>query len=119
VAVAVSEPERFVPGLMATNLVTGNIGLSEGRAQAVVHEAVWGLSVPKLLPGFSVSGGNSSLFAVATLPLAQDLWSSVAAIMLSDCWNIAYQDARIERVALATAMTDGKTGTAPPKLVSG
>jgi autotransporter translocation and assembly factor TamB len=119
VAVAVSEPERFVPGLMATNLVSGTIGLSEGRAQAVMHEAVWGLSVPKLLPGFSVSGGNSSLFAVATLPLAQDLWSSVAAIMLSDCWNIAYQDARIERVALATAMTDGKTATAAAKLVSG
>jgi hypothetical protein len=119
VAVAVSEPERYVPGLVATNLVTGSIGLSEGRAQAVVHEAVWGLSVPKMLPGFSISGGGSSLFAVATLPLAPDLWSSVAAIMLSDCWNIAYQDARIERVALATAMIDGKTASAAAKLVSG
>jgi autotransporter translocation and assembly factor TamB len=119
VAVAVSEPERFVPGLVATSLVTGTIGLFEGRAQAVVHEAVRGLSVPKLLPGFSVSGGDSSLLAVATLPLAPELWSSVAAIMLSNCWNISYQDARIEKVALAAEMTDGKTATAAAKLVSG
>jgi autotransporter translocation and assembly factor TamB len=119
VAVAVSEPERFVPGLVATSLVTGSIGLFEGRAQAVLHEAVRGLSVPKLLPGFSVSGGDSSLFAVATLPLAPDLWSSMAAIMLSRCWNMSYQDARIEKVELATEMTDGKTATAAGKLVSG
>ncbi|MBV8532354.1 MAG: hypothetical protein JO207_00970, partial [Verrucomicrobia bacterium] len=119
VAVAVSEPERYVPGLVATNLVTGSIGLFEGRAQAVVHEDVKGLSVPKMLPGFSVSGGESTLFAVATLPLAPDLWSSVAAIMLSDCWNISYQDARIEKVELATEMTDGKTAAAAGKLVSG
>jgi autotransporter translocation and assembly factor TamB len=119
VAVAVSEPERYVPGLVAASLVTGSVGLFDGRVQAVVHESVKGLSVPKLLPGFSVSGGHSSLFAVATLPLAPDLWSSLAAILLSDCSNISYQDARIEKVELANEMTDGKTATAVGNLVSG
>jgi autotransporter translocation and assembly factor TamB len=119
IAAAVSEPERYVPGLAATSLSTGSIGFLNGRVQAVFHESVARLSMPKAVPGFSVSNVNSNVFAVARFPLSADLWPSLAAVLLTDCANISYQDARIQQVRLAAAITDGKTVTATTSLASG
>ena len=75
--------------------------------------------MPKAVPGFSVSSVNSNVFAVAKLPLSADLWPSLAAVLLTDCSNISYQDARIEQIRLAAATTDGKTAMHSANLASG
>jgi hypothetical protein len=119
IAAAVSEPDRYVPGLTATSLSTGSVGFLNGRAQAVFHESVAGIGMPKTVPGFSISSVHSNVFAVAKFPLLADLWSSLAAVLLTDCTNISYQDARIQQVRLTAGITDGKTAFANARLLSG
>ncbi len=94
IAAWVPDPGRYVPGLTAESLATGSIGLLDGRAQAVFHETVAAISMPKTVPGFSVSGVKTNVFAVARFPVSTDLWTSLAAVLFSDCANISYQDAR-------------------------
>ncbi|MBV8331007.1 MAG: translocation/assembly module TamB domain-containing protein [Verrucomicrobia bacterium] len=118
-AVSVPEPERFVPGLSATSVATGGIELANGRAQAAFTDFVAGIGMEQLLPGFGVSSVDSSLIAAAKLPLSSDLWSSICAEILSDCLEISYRDARIERVQLTGSMTDGKTAAVTANVQSG
>jgi TamB, inner membrane protein subunit of TAM complex len=118
-AAAVSEPERYVPGLNATSLATGSIRLLNGRTQAVFQESVSGISMPKEVPGFAISGVNSNVFAVARLPFSAEVWPSLAAVLLTDCTNIRYQDARIQQIRLAADTTDGKTATTTSTMASG
>ena len=115
----VSEPERYVPGLNATSLATGSVALMNGRAQAVFQESVRDISLPRIVPGFSISGVNSNVFAVLKLPLSAEVWPSLAAVLLTDCSNISYQDARIEQIRLAVGLMDGKTATTSAKMTSG
>ncbi len=119
IAAAVSEPEHFVPGLKAASLATGSIGLLNGRAQAVFQESVADLSMPKTVPGFSISSVNSNVFAVVKFPLSAEVWPSLAAVLFTDCSNIAYQDAAIEQVRLAAGTIDGKTATSNVEMRSG
>ena len=119
IAAAVSDPGRYVPGLNATSLATGSIGLLNGRAQAVFHESVAGISLPKAVPGFSVSAVDSNVFAVAKFPLSGDLWPSLAAVLFTDCGNISYQDARIQQIRLAAEILDGKTMSTKASMASG
>ena len=113
------EPERYVPGLNAASLATGSIGLLNGRAQAVFQESVAGISMPKTVPGFSISSVNSNVFAVARFPLSAEIWPSLAAVLLTDCSNISYQDARIQQIRLAADTMDGKTATTSSTMASG
>ena len=119
VAVSVTEPERFVPGLNATSLASGTIGLVNGRAQALFSESVRDIAMPNSLPGLSLSKVDSLLIAVAALPLDSDIWSSVAAVVSGKCSNIQYQDAHIDTIHLTCAMTDGKAVTSTAKVASG
>jgi autotransporter translocation and assembly factor TamB len=119
IAAMVTDPERYVPGLNATSLATGSVALMNGRAQAVFQESVRNISLPKIVPGFSISGVNSNVFAVLTLPLSEEIWPSLAAVLLTDCSNISYQDARIEQIRLAVGMMDGKTANTDAKMTSG
>ncbi len=119
IAAMVSEPERYVPGLNATSLATGSVALMNGRAQAVFQESVRDISLPRIVSGFSISGVTSNVFAVLQLPLSAEVWPSLAAVLLTDCSNISYQDARIEQVRLAVGLMDGKTATTSAKMTSG
>jgi hypothetical protein len=119
IAASVSEPGRYVPGLTATSLATGSVGLLNGRVQAVFHESVARISMPKTVPGFSISNVKTNIYAVAKLPLSADLWPSLAAVLFTDCANTSYQDARIEQIRLAAAILDGKTATTKVNLSSG
>ncbi len=119
IAASVSDPGRYVPGLTAESLATGSIGLLDGRAQAVFHESVAGISMPKTVPGFSISAIKTNVFAVAKFPISTDLWRSLAAVLFTDCANISYQDARIQQVRLTAATTDGQTLTSDASLASG
>ena len=53
--------------------------------------------MPKTVPGFSISGVNSNVFAVVKFPFSAGVWPSLAAVLLTDCSNIRYQDARSNR----------------------
>jgi autotransporter translocation and assembly factor TamB len=119
IAATISEPERYVPGLNATSLATGSIGLLNGRAQAVFQESVAGISMPKEVPGFSISSVNSNVFAVAKLPFSAAIWPSLAAVLITDCANIRYHDARIQQIRLAADTLDGKTAIATSTMTSG
>ena len=119
IAAAVSEPQRYVPGLNAASLSTGSIGLQNGRAQAVFQESVASISMPKMVPGFSISTVNSNVFAVAQFPFSADIWPSLAAVLLTDCLNISYQDAKIQQIRLTASTTDGKTADTTSTLASG
>jgi autotransporter translocation and assembly factor TamB len=119
IAAAVSEPERYVPGLNATSLATGSVGLSNGRAQAVFQESVTGISMPKEVPGFSISSVNSNVFAVARFPFSTEIWPSLAAVVLTNLSNIRYQDARIQQIGLAAETMDGKTAMTNSTMASG
>jgi hypothetical protein len=119
VAVSVTEPERFVPGLNAVSLTSGAIGLLNGRAQALFSDSVANIAMPKSLPGLSVPNIETLLFAVAAFPLASDIWSSVAAAGSSESSNIQYQDAHIDTIQTTGAMTDGKNVVSTTKVISG
>jgi autotransporter translocation and assembly factor TamB len=119
IAATVSEPERYVPGLNAASLATGSIALLNGRAQAVFQESVAGISMPKTVPGFSISSVNTNVFAVAKFPFSPDVWPSLAAVLLTDCSNISYQDARIQQIRLLARTRDGKTATTSATMTSG
>jgi autotransporter translocation and assembly factor TamB len=119
IAAAVSEPGRYVSGLNASSLATGSVGLANGRAQAVFRESVAAISLPKMVPGFSISSVNSNVFAVVKFPFSPDVWSSLAAVLLTDCANISYQDARIQKIRLVAGATDGKTATTGATMTSG
>jgi autotransporter translocation and assembly factor TamB len=119
IAATVSEPERYVAGLNAASLATGSVGLLNGRVQAVFHESVAGISMPKLLPGFSISSVRSNVFAVARFPLSADLWPSLVGLVFTECSNISYQDAHIPEVRLVIGTTDGKTAITQANLSSG
>jgi hypothetical protein len=119
IAAMVPEPERYVPGLKATSLATGSVALMNGRAQAVFQESVRDISLPSMVSGFSISGVTSNVFAVLQLPLSAEVWPSLAAVLLTDCSNISYQDARFEQIRLAVGLVDGKTATTSAKMTSG
>ena len=110
IAAMVSDTERYVPGLNATSLATGSVALMNGRAQAVFQESVRDISLPKIVPGFSISGVNSNVFAVLKFPLSAEIWPSLAAVLLTDCSNISYQDARIEQIRLAVGHDGRQNG---------
>jgi autotransporter translocation and assembly factor TamB len=118
-AVSVTEPERFVPGLNAASLLSGSIGLLNGRAQAVFSDSVEDIGLPKSLPAFSISKVDTRLIAVAALPIASDIWSSIFAVITTECSNIRYQDALVEKIQLAGGMTDGKTVATKTYVASG
>jgi autotransporter translocation and assembly factor TamB len=119
IAAMVTEPERYVPGLNAGSLATGSVALMNGRAQAVFQESVAGISLPRMVPGFSISGVNSNVFAVVKFPLSADVWPSLAGVLLTDVSSISYQDARIQQIRLAVGMMDGKTATTSARMSSG
>src|SRR5271165_2634391 len=119
VAVSLTQPERFVPGLEAASLASGTIGLVNGRAQALFAESVSDIAMSNFLPGLSLSRVDSLLLAVARLPLNSDIWSSVAAVVSGKCSNIQYQDARIDTMRLSCAMTDGTNVTSAANVASG
>jgi autotransporter translocation and assembly factor TamB len=119
IAAMVSDPGRYVPGLNATSLSTGSVALMKGRAQAIFHESVRDISLPRIVSGFSISGVNSTVFGVLQLPLSAEIWPSLAAVLFTDCSTISYQDARIERLRLAVGLMDGKTATTSAKMTSG
>ncbi len=111
-AAEVRGPERYVPDLNATTLITGSAGLANGRAQLVFQASAGDISLPKLVPGLAISAVNTDLFAVAQLPLAEDPWKSLAAVVVSNVTNISYQDAHIHQVQVAADTMDTKTATA-------
>ena len=118
-AAQVRGPERYIPDLNATTLVTGVLGLANGRAQLVFQTSVGGISIPKLVPGLAISAVNTDLFAVAQLPLAEDPWKSLAAVVNGNVTNISYQDAHIREVRVAASTMDTKTATANLTLLTG
>jgi autotransporter translocation and assembly factor TamB len=118
-AVSVTEPERFVPGLNAASLLSGSIGLLNGRVQGAFSDFVEDIGLPKSLPGFSISKVDTRLIAVAALPIASDIWSSICAAITTECSDIRYQDARIEKIQLTGGMTDGKTVATTTDMASG
>ena len=118
-AAEVRGPERFVPDLNATTLVTGFAGLANGRAQLVFRSAVNDISLPKLAPGLSISAINTDLFAAARFPLTEDPWKSLAAIMVNNVTNISYQGAHISHIQASGETTDTKTATVGSTLLSG
>ena len=99
-------------------MVTGGLGLANGRAQLVLQASVGGISLPKFVPGLSISGVNTDLFAVAHLPLAEDPWK-LAAVVVSKLTNISYQDAHIRQVQVTADTMDTKTATANLTLLAG
>ena len=118
-AAEIRGPKPYVPDLNATILVTGSIGLANGRAQLVLRASIGGVRSPKLVPGLAISAVNTDLFAVAQLPLAEDLWKSLAAVVVSNVTNISYQDAHIRQVRVVADTMDTKTATANLRLLSG
>jgi autotransporter translocation and assembly factor TamB len=111
--------ERYIPDLHATTLATGSIGLANGRAQLVLRASVGSVRTPKLLPGLAIAGIKTDLFAVAQLPLAEDPWKSLAAVVISNVTKISYQDAHIGQVQVVADTIDTKTATANLSLESG
>ena len=72
-----------------------------------------------MAPGLAISAVNADLFAVAQLPLAEDPWKSLAAVVVSNVTNISYQDAHIRQVQVAADTMDTKTATANLTLLTG
>jgi autotransporter translocation and assembly factor TamB len=118
-AAEIRGPGRYVPDLNATTLITGSVGLANGRAQLVTQASVGGISMPKLIPGLAISAINTDLFVVAQLPLAEDPWKSLAAVLVSNVTNISYQDAHIRQVRIAAETMDTETATANLMLRTG
>ncbi len=118
-AAEVRGPERYIPDLNATTLATGSVELANGRAQLVFQTSVGGISTPKLIPGLAIAAVNTDLFAVAQLPLAEDPWKSLAAVVVSNVTDISYQGAHIRQIQLVADTMDTKTATANLRLVSG
>jgi autotransporter translocation and assembly factor TamB len=118
-AAEVRGPDRYVPDLNATTLVTGIAGLANGRAQLVVDASAQNISIPRSVPGLAISAVNTDLFAVAHFPLTGDPWKSVAAIAVSNVTNISYRDAHIRQVQVVAETTDTKTATANLTLRTG
>jgi autotransporter translocation and assembly factor TamB len=77
------------------------------------------ISMAGALPGVAVSAANAELFGVVDLPLAGDLWSSVAAIGLAGGDKISYQDAHIAEFHLETDLIDGAKANANVTVRSG
>jgi autotransporter translocation and assembly factor TamB len=108
-AASIPDPGIDLPGLKAPTTILGSIGLAGGTAKAMLRTFASEISMANSLPGAAVSAGNAELFAVARLPLADDLWSSVAAVALATVDKISYQDAHISEVQVRTDLIDGVT----------
>ena len=118
-AASIPDPGKNVPGLKAPTIILGSVGIADGRARAVLRTFSSDISMPNALPGASVSAVNAELFAVARIPLTDDLWSSVAAIALAGADKISYQDAQIAQFRAETGLIDGETATGNVTLRSG
>ena len=118
-AASIPDPGRSVPGLKAPTTILGSIGLADGKARAVLRTTSSDISMPNALPGAIVSAVNAQLFAVARIPLTDDLWSSVAAIALAGADKISYQDAQIAQLRAETGLIDGATATGNVTVRSG
>jgi hypothetical protein len=108
-AASIPDPGLDIPGLKAPTTILGSIGLSGGKAKAMLQTFSSEISMPGSLPGAAVSAANAEVFAVARLPFADDLWSSVAAIALATFDRISYQDAHVSEVQVRTGLIDGAT----------
>jgi autotransporter translocation and assembly factor TamB len=118
-AASIPDPGRSVPGPKAPTTILGSIGLADGKAKAVLRAFSSDISMPSALPGAAVSAITAEVFAIARLPLADDLWSSVAAIALARADKISYQDAQIAQIHAAAGLIDGATATGNVAVRSG
>src|SRR6516162_5345071 len=118
-AASIPDPGKNVPGLKAPTIILGSIGIADGRARAVLRTFSSDISMPDALPGASVSAANAELFAVAKIPLTDDLWSSVAAIVLAGADKISYQDAHIAQLRTEAGLIDGATAAGNVRVRSG
>ena len=118
-AASVPDPGKDLPGLKASTTILGSIGLAEGKAKAVLRTFVSEVSFSRQLPGAAVAALQGEVFAVAELPLANNLWSSVAAITEVNVDNISYQDAHIAKIHAETDLIDGSTVSSALLLRSG
>jgi autotransporter translocation and assembly factor TamB len=118
-AASIPDPGKSIPGLKASTTILGSIGLADGKAKTVLRTFSSDISMPSVLPGATVSATNAEVFAVARLPLTDDLWSSVAAIALAGADKISYQDAQIAQLHAETGLIDGATATGNVTLRSG
>jgi autotransporter translocation and assembly factor TamB len=118
-AASIPDPGKNVPGLKAPTTILGNIGLANGKAKAMLRTFSSDISMPNALPGATVSAANAELFAVARIPLTDDLWSSVAAVALANADKISYQDAQIAQLHAETGLIDGATATGNVTVRSG
>src|SRR5262249_13185508 len=94
-AASIPDPGRNILRLKSSTTLLGSIGLADGRAKTVLRTFSSDISMPSALPGAAIAATNAEVFAVARLPLADDLWSSLAAIVLAGADKISYQDAQI------------------------
>src|ERR1700730_12755438 len=118
-AASIPDPGREIPGLKASATILGSIGLADGEAKAVLRTLASKISTADSLPGAAVSAANADVFAVARLPLAEDIWKSVAAVAIANADKISYQDAHIAEVRADTDLIDGATGNGKLAVRSG
>ncbi|HEV3210485.1 MAG TPA: translocation/assembly module TamB domain-containing protein [Chthoniobacterales bacterium] len=106
-AASIPDPGKDVPGLKGPTIILGSIRIADGKAKSVVRTFASEISMTGALPGLAISAANAEVFGVANLPLASDMWSSVATVALGGGDKISYQDAHIGEVHLETDLIDG------------
>ena len=107
-AVSVLDPDAYTPGIKVSTLAQGSIQLQNRKAQAFLESATAGISVPASIPGLNISTVHTNLFTVIRLPIKQNLWPSLAAVVLGGINNIDYQNVHVSQVLLHGEATDGK-----------
>jgi hypothetical protein len=106
-AASIPDPGKDVPGLRGSTIILGSIRLANGKANAVVRTFASEINIAGAQPAVAVSAANAEVFAVANLPLASELWSSVATVGLVAGDKISCGDAHITEFHLQTDLLDG------------
>ena len=118
-AASIPDPGKDVPGLKGSTIILGSIGIADGKAKSVVRTLASEINMAGALPGVAVAAANAQVFGVANLPLASDLWSSVATVALGGGDKISYQDAHIAEVQIETDLIDGAKANGNVTVLSG
>jgi autotransporter translocation and assembly factor TamB len=118
-AASIPDPGKDVPGLKGPTIILGSIGLADGKAKAVVRTLASDVNIAIAPAAVAVSAANAEAFGVVKLPLANDLWSSVATVGLVGVDKMSFQDVHVAEVHLETSLIDGANANGKATVRSG
>jgi autotransporter translocation and assembly factor TamB len=105
IAAALLEPARFLPPLQSHSLLFGNAQIERGNASTTLHLFNAGLKQASL----EIPRIETTVCAVARLPLPEDLWSGIAAVVDARVSDTKIEIANIEKVGAIVTLEDGKS----------